>query len=107
MIYINSKIKLSSYSEKSLKKKPLGKKNLPNGVMFLITELVYGTVTAIKLLFIVMLNESLKQDMKIWSKDRNFLFLKWYDSNLFGRLKSPIPPRDMSSLDTVIVGVIS
>lgn len=75
--------------------------------MFLITGLVYGTVTAIKLLFIVMLNESLKQDIKIWSKDRNFLFLKWYDSNLFGRLKSPIPPRDMSSLDTVIVGVIS
>lgn len=85
----------------------LGKKILPNGVMFLITGLVYGIVTAIKLLFIVMLNESLKQDIKIWSKDRNFLFLKWYDSNLFGRLKSPIPPRDMSSLDTVIVGVIS
>lgn len=65
--------------------------------MFLITGLVYGTVTVIQLLFIVMLNESLKQDIKIWSKDRNFLFLKWYDSNLVGRLKSPILPRDMSS----------
>lgn len=75
--------------------------------MFLITGLVYGTVTVIKLLFIVMLNESFKQDIKIWSKDRNFLFLKWSDSNLFGRLKSPITPWDMSALAIVMVGVIS